>query len=53
VETVICTPFLYLHIVKEILRKDFAVGAQIIHEKDKGAFTSEITPPMVTDFEIY
>jgi triosephosphate isomerase len=52
VHTFICTPFLYLQTVKENLRKDFAVGAQIICEKDKGAFTGEITHPMVKDFEI-
>nr|AGM32169.1 triosephosphate isomerase [Coptotermes formosanus] len=52
VETVICTPFIYLSLVKSKLRSDFAVGAENVFNKDKGAYTGEITPPMIKDLGV-
>jgi triosephosphate isomerase len=52
VEVVIATPSIFLPLVQESLRKDWQVGAENIYTKDNGAFTGEITAPMLKSFGI-
>ena len=50
VEVVICPPFTALRAVQTLLDADklpYGLGAQNVHAEDKGAFTGEISPPMV------
>jgi triosephosphate isomerase len=50
VETVVCPPFTALRSVQTLIESDrlpFALGAQNVHWEDKGAFTGEISPPML------
>ncbi|HEX2024963.1 MAG TPA: triose-phosphate isomerase [Actinomycetota bacterium] len=50
VEVVICPPFTALRSVQTLIESDrlrFALGAQDVHWEDKGAFTGEISPPML------
>lgn len=50
VEVVLCPPFTALHAVAEVL-KDSAVklGAQNVHDQPKGAYTGEVSVPMLKD----
>jgi triosephosphate isomerase (TIM) len=50
VEVVVCPPFTALRAVQTIIEADklpFALGAQDVHWEDKGAFTGEVSPPML------
>lgn len=47
VEVVICPPALYVPLIKGI-----TVGAQNIYFEDKGAFTGEISAPMLSSMEV-
>ncbi|MBA4496188.1 triose-phosphate isomerase [Paenactinomyces guangxiensis] len=48
VETVICAPFLALPaLVGEVQGTRIGVGAQNVHEKNEGAYTGEISVPML------
>ncbi|MGH2673800.1 MAG: triose-phosphate isomerase [Actinomycetota bacterium] len=50
VEVVMCPPFTALRAVQTIIEADrmpFRLGAQNVHWEDKGAFTGEISPPML------
>jgi triosephosphate isomerase len=50
VEVVICPPFTALRSVQTLIESDrlpFRLGAQNCHFEDKGAFTGEISPPML------
>ncbi len=50
VDIVICPPFTALDIVNEaILETNIALGAQNIYWQDSGAFTGEISAPMIKD----
>lgn len=51
VDCVVCAPFPYLAQVQQLLR-DSAVkwGAQDVHQADKGAYTGEVSAPMLCDF---
>jgi len=50
VETVLCPPFISLAAVKELLRgTSIELGAQNMYLEDKGAYTGEISPVMLTD----
>jgi triosephosphate isomerase len=50
VEVVVCPPFGALQAVYEVLRgSSISVGAQNCHWEDKGAFTGEISVPMLRD----
>jgi triosephosphate isomerase len=51
-ETVVCVPAIYLDRVQSTLRKDFAVGAQNIYFEPAGAFTGEISAPMLVDLGV-
>ncbi|MDD5191085.1 MAG: triose-phosphate isomerase [Dehalococcoidales bacterium] len=49
VEKVVCPPFISLSAVHEILKgSQLKVGAQNLHFEEKGAFTGEISPLMLT-----
>jgi triosephosphate isomerase len=51
-EVVICPPGVYLAQVRAALQGSVVqLGAQNLHEEEKGAFTGEISAPMLTDFE--
>ncbi len=48
VEKVICPPFVYLQLAVEASAgSSIKVGAQNMHWEEKGAFTGEISPPML------
>jgi triosephosphate isomerase len=49
VEVVVCPAFTALRAVRPIQsdRLDYALGAQDVHPKDEGAFTGEVSPPML------
>jgi triosephosphate isomerase len=51
VEVVICPPFTALRTVQTLIESDrlsYGLGAQNVHPEDKGAFTGEISAPMLT-----
>ena len=52
VEVVIGAPAIFLPMVKDTLRKDWGVSAENIFTKDNGAYTGEITAPMLKSFGI-
>jgi triosephosphate isomerase len=55
VEVVICPPFTALRSVQTLIDSDrlaFKVGAQNVHWEEKGAFTGEISPPMLTALKV-
>lgn len=50
VEVVVCPPFTALRAVQTLIesdRLDYRLGAQNVHFEEKGAFTGEISPPML------
>ncbi|MCJ7516282.1 MAG: triose-phosphate isomerase [Dehalococcoidia bacterium] len=50
VEKVLCPPFISLAAIKELLKgTSVELGAQNMYYADKGAFTGEISPVMLTD----
>src|SRR4030042_2021486 len=50
VETVLCPPFISLAAVKELIKgTSLELGAQNMYSEDKGAYTGEISPPMLID----
>src|SRR3989344_1825813 len=50
VKTVICPPFVFLHAMKSITDNAWcALGAQDVFWEDRGAYTGEISPFMLTD----
>jgi triosephosphate isomerase (TIM) len=51
VEVVICPPFTALRSIQTLLEADrltYGLGAQDVHWEEKGAFTGEISPPMLS-----
>jgi triosephosphate isomerase len=55
VEVVICPPFTALRAVETLINSDrlpYALGAQNVHPKDEGAFTGEVSAPMLTALEV-
>jgi triosephosphate isomerase len=55
VEVVVCPPFTALRAVQTLLDADklpYGLGAQTVHHEDKGAFTGEISPPMLTALKV-
>ncbi len=51
VEKIVCPPFVYLPLVAEAAKgTSIAVGAQDLHWEEKGAFTGEVSAPMLKDF---
>jgi triosephosphate isomerase len=54
VEKVVCPPFPYLSLAAEILRgTSLKVGAQNVHWEEKGAFTGEVSIPMLAELVEY
>ncbi len=54
VEKVVCPPFPYLSLAAELLRgTSLKVGAQNVHWEEKGAFTGEVSVPMLAEFVEY
>ncbi len=52
-DVVICAPYLQLPaLVKELKGSNVHVGAQNMHYEEKGAFTGEIAPEMLTDLGV-
>ncbi len=49
VRVIICPPFTALDAARRRLPPDVGVGAQDVFWEDSGAFTGEVTPPMLTD----
>ena len=50
VSVVLCPPFPYLALVGEILKGSrIALGAQNLYPEKEGAFTGEVSPPMLLD----
>jgi len=50
VEKIICPPFISLTKIKEVLQgSTVKLGAQDVYYEDKGAYTGEISPPMLSD----
>ena len=48
VQVVVCPPFISLHDVSEVLRNTpVGLGAQNVHENESGAFTGEVSAPML------
>jgi triosephosphate isomerase len=55
VEVVICPPFTALRSVQTLIDSDrlpYGVGAQNVHAQDKGAFTGEVSPPMLVALKV-
>ncbi|MFQ5988254.1 MAG: triose-phosphate isomerase family protein, partial [Dehalococcoidia bacterium] len=49
VEKVICPPFISLALVKELLQgSSIKIGAQNMHFEERGAYTGEISPLMLS-----
>jgi triosephosphate isomerase (TIM) len=50
VDKLICPPFISLTAVKDVLKgSSIRLGAQNVYFEDKGAFTGEISPPMLAE----
>jgi len=50
VEKVVCPPFVFLALARETLGgSSIKVGAQNVFWEEKGAFTGEVSPPMLAD----
>ena len=51
VKSVICPPAIAIPAVYDLLQgTNVALGAQNMHDKDSGAFTGELSPPMIAPF---
>jgi triosephosphate isomerase len=51
VEVVICPPFTALRSIETLIQSDrlpYELGAQDVHWQDQGAFTGEVSPPMLS-----
>jgi triosephosphate isomerase (TIM) len=54
-EIVVCPPFVALRSVQTLLQSDklpIGLGAQNVHAEDEGAFTGEISPPMLARLDV-
>jgi triosephosphate isomerase len=55
VEIVICPPFTALRSVQTLIDSDrlpYGLGAQDVHHEDEGAFTGEVSPPMLAALDV-
>jgi len=51
-DVAVCAPYIYIPLVQEILAgTDIAYGSESISEYDSGAYTGEISGPMLNDFD--
>ena len=54
VDVVVCPPFVSLAVAVQVLAgTEIAVGAQNVHWESEGAFTGEISPPMLRELGVY
>ncbi len=54
VEKIVCPPFVYLPLAADLLAgSSVKVGGQDLHWEEKGAFTGEVSGPMLRDFAEY
>ncbi len=54
-DVVVCPPFIALRSVQTLIQSDhlpIALGAQNCHPEDEGAFTGEISPPMLKRLDV-
>ncbi|MCX6282097.1 MAG: triose-phosphate isomerase [Bacteroidetes bacterium] len=50
---VLCPPFPYLELTTDIAKESkFQVGAQNVYPEDNGAYTGEVSPPMLESMEV-
>jgi len=50
-QVAVCAPYIYIPLVQEMLEgTDIGYGSESISENDSGAFTGEISGPMLNDF---
>ena len=49
VEVVVCPPFPYLPVVADAAESQLALGAQTVSDQEDGAFTGEVSAPMLCD----
>lgn len=53
VKLILCTPYVYLTAVKKLTEgSSVGVGAQNCHTKESGAYTGEISAPMLADIDV-
>jgi triosephosphate isomerase len=55
VEVVVCPPFTALRSVQTLMDSDklpYGLGAQNVHPEEKGAFTGEVSPPMLVALRV-
>ena len=55
IEVVICPPFTALRSIETLIQSDrlpYGLGAQDVHWEDKGAFTGEVSPPMLSALNV-
>lgn len=52
VEVVVASPFIFLPLLKDKLRKDWEASAENVFDKPDGAFTGEVTVPMLKSFGV-
>ncbi|PID33632.1 MAG: triose-phosphate isomerase [Thiotrichales bacterium] len=51
-DVAVCVPYIYIPLVQELLSgTDVAYGSESISEYDSGAYTGEISGPMLNDFD--
>ncbi|MGE0058454.1 MAG: triose-phosphate isomerase [Dehalococcoidia bacterium] len=54
VEKIVCPPFVYLPLASDVLvGSSVKVGGQDLHWEEKGAFTGEVSGPMLRDYAEY
>jgi triosephosphate isomerase (TIM) len=53
-EVAVCPPYVYLPVVQTRLQgSQVALGAQDVSDKDEGAFTGEVSAPMLKEFGVH
>lgn len=53
IKTAICAPYIYLDYLKKAFEgTTIGVGAQNVHDQDQGAFTGEISVPMLEEIGV-
>lgn len=53
VQLILCTPYIHLSTVKKLVEgSKVAIGAQNCHTKDSGAYTGEISAPMLSNLGV-
>ncbi|MFD1676740.1 triose-phosphate isomerase [Alicyclobacillus fodiniaquatilis] len=50
IDYVVCAPFTSLHVLRVMLPAQVKIGAQNVYPETEGAYTGEISPPMLVEF---